>query len=136
FANESFMLVVAKDSLEHFEFPEKVIREVERVLKPAGTLVIWVPFLYPFHGDDYWRFTPLVLKRMLIRFRIVRFDTPLWVFSILSLAIIDLMKRMRLGCLEQVIRNWAWRLDRICLRLRPGPRSFAGAYLIVAELQE
>jgi len=49
FRDGAFALIVAKDSLEHFENPWRAMEEIRRVLKDGGTLVIWVPFMWPFH---------------------------------------------------------------------------------------
>jgi len=45
--------------LEHTRNPECVLREFARILKPAGTLVMVVPFLWEEHQapHDYFRFT-------------------------------------------------------------------------------
>jgi SAM-dependent methyltransferase len=133
FRDGAFGLIVAKDALEHFENPWQAMEEIRRVLKDGGTLVIWVPFMWSFHGDDFYRYTPLAFERFLKGFAIARFDTPLWVFSVLGLAFGEVMKRIGLGFLERGIREGAWRLDRLLQPKRPKPRSFAGAYLIVAR---
>jgi SAM-dependent methyltransferase len=133
FRDGAFALIVAKDSLEHFENPWRAMEEIRRVLTDGGTLVIWVPFMWPFHGDDFYRYTPLAFERFLRGFAIVRFDTPLWVFSVLGLAFGEVMKRIGLGFLERFIREVAWRLDRLLQPKRTKPHSFAGAYLIVAR---
>jgi SAM-dependent methyltransferase len=133
FRDGAFGLIVAKDALEHFENPWQAMEKIRRVLTDGGTLVIWVPFMWPFHGDDFYRYTPLAFERFLKGFAIVRFDTPLWVFSVLGLVFGELIKRIGLGFLERYIREVAWRLDRLLQPKRPKPRSFAGAYLIIAR---
>jgi len=133
FRDGVFGLIVAKDALEHFENPWRAMEEIRRVLTDGGTLVIWVPFMYPFHGDDFYRYTPLAFERFLKGFAIVRFDTPLWVFSVLGLVFGEMMKRIGLGFLERFIRGMAWWLDRTLQPKRQKPHSFAGAYLIVAR---
>ena len=40
FSDESFDLVCMSNSLHHFEFPEKVMSELKRILKPAGLILI------------------------------------------------------------------------------------------------
>jgi SAM-dependent methyltransferase len=45
--------VVMLDVLEHIPKPAKALAEAKRVLKPGGTLVIQVPFLYPLHDEPY-----------------------------------------------------------------------------------
>jgi len=42
----------------------------------------------------------------------VRFDTTLWVFSILKLVFMEVIKCIGLGFLERFIREMAWRLDK------------------------
>lgn len=52
--------------MEHLEDPNKVIAEANRVLKPGGTGIITVPFMYPIHADpnDFQRFTASKLKNI------------------------------------------------------------------------
>ena len=85
-----------------------------------------------FSGDDFYRYTPLAFERLLAGFRVVRFNTPFWVFSVIGLAVTEMAKRTGLGLLERPIHELAWRLDRLLQPSRQRPRSFAAAYLIVA----
>ena len=41
FTDNSFDIVVCFNSLDHCMFPEKVIREMSRVLRPNGDLLLW-----------------------------------------------------------------------------------------------
>ena len=43
FDSESFDLVVLSEVMEHLRFPQKALREVARVLRPAGRLIGSVP---------------------------------------------------------------------------------------------
>lgn len=45
FNNEEFSLIISRHMLEHSPYPEEVIREMNRVLKDKGTLIICVPSL-------------------------------------------------------------------------------------------
>ena len=65
FPQDTFTLVLSVDTLEHFSAPWTVLDEVQRVLVPGGRLVISVPWMHPFHGDDLWRYSPLGLRLML-----------------------------------------------------------------------
>jgi SAM-dependent methyltransferase len=52
--------------LEHVECPDRVMREIERVLAPGGFAHIVAPFCHPFHEypRDFRRFTPDGLKQL------------------------------------------------------------------------
>ena len=60
-------VVLATELLEHCAEPEKVLREIHRVLKPNGKLIFTVPFLWPIHlvPNDEYRYTPFSLERHL-----------------------------------------------------------------------
>jgi SAM-dependent methyltransferase len=136
FADASVDLVVSKDTLEHFLEPWGVVQEVHRVLKVGGRLVIWVPFMYPFHGDDFYRYTPLGLRHMLRDFDLVAFESPLWVFTVIGFAAIEACKRMHLGFLIQSIKRISAALDRLWTSRQRRPASYAAAYRIVACKRE
>jgi SAM-dependent methyltransferase len=59
--------VKCTELLEHVEHPEAVIKELTRVLKPGGTLILSTPFNWGIHADpyDFQRLTDQKLKRML-----------------------------------------------------------------------
>jgi SAM-dependent methyltransferase len=54
-----FDAVICSELLEHVPEPSRVLRDVFRVIKPGGCLLVTVPFLFRIHGDphDYSRFT-------------------------------------------------------------------------------
>ena len=66
FADGSFETVLATEVLEHVLAPADVLREMARVLKPGGRLLLTVPFVVPLHEmpSDYYRFTPFSLRRL------------------------------------------------------------------------
>lgn len=61
-----FQRVECDAVLEHVRSPERVMREIERVLAPGGYAHIVTPFCHPLHEypKDYRRFTPDGLKEM------------------------------------------------------------------------
>ena len=60
FAEAQFERVECDAVLEHVPDPDRVVREIERVLRPGGYVHLVTPFCHPFHAypKDYRRFTP------------------------------------------------------------------------------
>lgn len=70
FPDNQFDTILMLDILEHLEYPHKAIEEVKRILKPGGMLYITVPFCFPRHGTEYYRFSDLALEKMLEGFKL------------------------------------------------------------------
>ena len=66
FAGNVFTSVECDAVLEHVASPDRVMREIERVLAPGGHAHVVAPFCHPFHEypRDYRRFTPDGLREM------------------------------------------------------------------------
>ena len=64
---ESAGTVLCFDTLEHVEYPHKALKEIHRILKPNGIVVISSVMDFPIHDypHDYWRFTPEAFKSLL-----------------------------------------------------------------------
>ena len=64
FEDSKFDKVLLRCVLEHVEEPEHILKELYRILKPGGKIVIEAPFINPIHGapEDYFRFTPKGLE--------------------------------------------------------------------------
>ncbi len=62
----AFDTVLATDVLEHVSHPRRVFREIARLLRPDGTLIAGVPFLYWIHEEphDYYRYTEFALRQL------------------------------------------------------------------------
>lgn len=65
FGDARFDTIVLSDVLEHMPDPELVWREMTRVLRPGGKVVMNVPFYYSVHAHphDYYRYTSFALER-------------------------------------------------------------------------
>jgi SAM-dependent methyltransferase len=63
--DESVDCVMATEFLEHYAEPEKILKEIRRVLKPGGRLFATVPFIWNLHEIPYdeYRYTPYSLER-------------------------------------------------------------------------
>ena len=59
--------VLLAETLEHLEFPERALAEGYRVLRPGGSIILTVPFLFPIHADphDFQRWSPEKFRRVL-----------------------------------------------------------------------
>lgn len=68
--SESVGTIICMEVLEHVEQPYDAIKEMYRVLKPGGLVVISSPMKLRIHGSpyDYWRFTPEGFKSLLKQF--------------------------------------------------------------------
>jgi SAM-dependent methyltransferase/uncharacterized protein YbaR (Trm112 family) len=65
-ADGCFDVVYADQVLEHVIDINQAAKEIQRVLRVGGLLVIGIPFLYPFHGVpyDFYRVTPCGIRVM------------------------------------------------------------------------
>lgn len=59
--------VLLLDTLEHVEYPRQAIKEIYRILKPDGIIIISSVMNFPIHDHpfDYWRYTPEGFKSLL-----------------------------------------------------------------------
>ncbi|HEY4482970.1 MAG TPA: class I SAM-dependent methyltransferase [Candidatus Paceibacterota bacterium] len=69
FADSSFDTIVSTQVLEHVDDPEQMVREIARLLKPGGYVLVSAPFLVPYHADpnDYFRYTQEGLSTFCVR---------------------------------------------------------------------
>lgn len=69
FGSAQFDVAICTQMLEYIADPAIVIREIHRVLKPGGFLLMSVPSVFPRDSDEeYWRFLPHSVRRLLADF--------------------------------------------------------------------
>lgn len=71
FEDCSFDVILITETIEYIDDATLLLSEIQRVLKPSGTLLMSSPFLSPFHNDhdsDYHRYTESFLKQLLQNF--------------------------------------------------------------------
>ena len=134
--------VKCTELLEHVEYPEDVLEEISRVLKPGGALILSVPFLSGIHADpyDFQRFTEEKLRRILDRahLNIITLKKQGLYFSVIG----DMVKRAILNAKSRLVVLCYWLLplldlmvkldNRACVRNSKFLSSFVAGYFIVA----
>lgn len=66
--------ILCMSVLEHLEDPARAIREMHRILEPDGVILVYTPFIYPYHARpgvyrDYFRFSEDALRYLFRDFR-------------------------------------------------------------------
>jgi len=72
---ESLDLVLCNDVLQYVFDPPAAMREMHRVLKPGGQLILSTRGQYPEHHDELWRFLPDGLRHLAQAFARVEIES-------------------------------------------------------------
>ena len=67
YPNNFFDVVYSKSVIEHFHYPERLIKEMYRVLKPGGMAITLCPaweYNYRIYFEDYSHRTPFMLESL------------------------------------------------------------------------
>lgn len=65
FKDNNFDVILCLEVLEHIENYQRAIGEIYRILKDGGKLLLTVPLMSVGYHNDFYRFTPPVLKKIL-----------------------------------------------------------------------
>lgn len=121
---DHFDMVVLKEVLEHVKMPVAVLKEINRVLKREGRLILTMPFLYPIHPDpdDFQRWTAqkIELELKSSGFIIEKLEPMGGLFSViydLILVSLGLASKNSGAFKNRVIRNYIMPVFvKVCLR--------------------
>lgn len=74
----SYDVITCLSVLEHVSRPWDAMKEMYRVLKPEGSLILYVPFLFPYcetaeNDKDYFRFSEVAMRSLCEPFHSVEF---------------------------------------------------------------
>lgn len=111
FRDEQFDSVLCTEVLEHLPEPEKVIKEIKRVLKKDGYLYLTVPQEWPLHYEpqDYFRFTKYGIEYLLKKngFKVIALERIGGIFSLVGQRTVDVCWQIMVDFLK-VIGGLRW----------------------------
>ncbi len=70
-------IIICLNVLEHIFEYQNALDNIYHGLKKGGYLFLSVPLFYPLHmlPNDYWRYTPSTLKKLLVDYNSVKIET-------------------------------------------------------------
>ena len=67
FEDNYFDIIYSNQVFEHVRYPEALLAEIERVLKPGAYFVGSVSYLEPYHSFSFWNYTPYGFKEIALK---------------------------------------------------------------------
>lgn len=120
FAAAEFDSILCNAVLEHVEAPEPVIREMVRVLRPGGHLVVAIPFLQPFHScpGDFRRFTMEGMRKLgtVSGLEVIAIHPTHTIAQTLGWIIWDYLKEKKSHVRKGILYPLLWCFTRYCCR--------------------
>jgi SAM-dependent methyltransferase len=138
FGDDSVDSVVCTEVFEHLLDPPAAAREIVRILKPGGRLVLTTRFCFPLHDRpaDYWRFTSYTLSRLFAPLDAVVIPQHTAYQTLLVLLVRLVMEPTRLNRIVSppvlALCALLWGLDPLAGRLLPSDALTSG-YLVAGR---
>ena len=138
--NDSFDTILSTSVLEHLERPQEAIKEMYRILKPGGHVILTSPLFWHLHEEpqDFFRFTKYGLSHMFAEagFQILEIRALsgfLVTFSQEFVYFINPIKRTKL--LAPIITLVQWTIQKIVYLFNKYDKShnFTWLYLVIAR---
>jgi SAM-dependent methyltransferase len=108
-ADNSFDMIILTEVLEHLESPEKVLRELRRILKDNGELIASIPFLTSFHvhTGDFQRWTHMKIRTELEHagFQVEKIDVMGGVIAVVVDLVSSHIRHSQSSFTKKVIKN-------------------------------
>ncbi len=117
FKDEEFETVLCTEVLEHVRNPFVVEKELWRVLKSGGTLILTTRFVFPIHDapNDFWRFTKYGLGMIFERWEIEELIAETSTLSTLAVLLqrVSFQTKLKANKLSKLLLlTLAWLIDR------------------------
>ncbi|CAN5165399.1 hypothetical protein BH11PAT1_BH11PAT1_1550 [soil metagenome] len=107
FPEAEFSSILCTEVLEHVKDPFQVERELRRVMKVGGTLVLSTRFVFPLHDTphDYWRFTKYGLREIFKEWEIIEIVEETQTFSTIAALLhrIGFQTKLKMNKITKVI---------------------------------
>jgi SAM-dependent methyltransferase len=105
FENQTFDTVICTEVIEHLPCPWEAIREMKRVLKPSGYLILTAPFIHWHHEspNDHFRFTYYGLLGLVSQVGFL--PVAIWERGGTGSVLIDIFSRYIIGWLKSILRH-------------------------------
>ena len=118
FKDSEFEVVLCTEMLEHVKNPFDVEREIRRVTKKGGKLILSTRFVFPLHDTpyDYFRFTKYGLREIFKEWEIVELVDETRNFSALGALMqrVSFQSRLRLNKISKfLLLSLAWMFDHL-----------------------
>jgi SAM-dependent methyltransferase len=117
FSENGFDSIVCTQVFEHLKYPEKATKEMHRVLKNGGFVIITVPQTGALHEEphDYWRFTKYGVMELFERngFELVEYSQRGGFFVVIAQTFI----RYMLDQFNLYERKFLGRISNCCFRI-------------------